>query len=357
MIRRARKMPAAAVLGLPLALLAAGAGSAAAATGVPYTDPDAAGTIGLCNQAGQQIASGSVSTTPFAWRAVSTVPAPSPYNNTGRTAVLVAYQPQQELPAGDWSGEQLTASSHYSNPTNPMAAATDGDTSLEGFIQDYPPKWDGFIELRMYLGTDNEPSYQEKYPVLNIKVTGSTWHAVGGGAVNCSSGTAESIETMLLPPSTTTTPKAAAQPAAAGATAGGSAGTSGGSGSTGTSGTSSANHGSGGVGSGKGGSNVSPATSIGGAAEATASTSSTPVGLIVGVIAAVVAALAAAWLLLSRRRRTGKAGPTADPGPGGGARGPVGAQGPDVGPQRDAGEGPAPDHDQATSQMAATKGE
>lgn len=347
-----RAVGAAAVLGL--ALVSGGpAASAGAATAVPYTDPGAAGTIGLCNQAGQQITSGNVNTKPFAWRAVSSVPAPSPYNNTGRTAVLVAYQPQQELPAGDWSGAQLTASSHYSNPTNPMAAATDGDTSLGTFIQDYPPKWDGFIELRMYLGTDNEPSYQEKYPVLNIKITGSTWHAVGGAPVSCSSGTAESIETVLLPSTTTTVPKASTQPASAGATAG----ASGGGGTPGAAGTSSPSQSAAASGSDKGGSKVSPATSGGGTSKTTASTSSTPVGLIVGVIAAVVVLLGAAWLLLSRRRRTGSAGPTTDPGPEGGAQGPGGVQGPDVGPQTDAGEGPVSDHEQATSQMAATKGE
>lgn len=349
------------LLAAPAAAVATAAGPARAATGVPYTDPAADGYLGLCNQAGQQVTSGSVNTTPFAWRAVSSVPAPSPYNNTGRTAVLDAFQPQQELPPGDWSGQQLTSSSRYSNPTNPMAAGTDGDGSLETFIQAFPPKWDGFIELRMYLGTDNEPAYQVKYPVLNLKVTGSTWHAVGGGTVNCSSGTAESIETMLLPPSTTTTaPKAATQPAAAGTTAGGgSSGTSGGSGGNSpASGTSSA---SGTV--AKGGSDAKPATTPGATPE-TASSSSTPVGLVVGIIAAVLVVLAAVWLLwllLVRRRRSGRAGPTADPGSGGaqGGGGPPGsgtAQQP-AAVQTDSGEGPVQDLDLATSQKAATKGE
>ena len=58
-------------------------GLASAATAVPYTDPAVAGSIGLCNQAGQQVTSGSVDTVPFAWRAVSTQPASAPYNNAG----------------------------------------------------------------------------------------------------------------------------------------------------------------------------------------------------------------------------------------------------------------------------------
>jgi hypothetical protein len=87
-----------------------------------------------------------------------------------------------------------------------MAAATGGDDSLEDFIEEYKPRWDGYLELRMYLGTKNAPVYSFHYPALAVKVTGATWHAVGGGPVNCRSGTAESLETMLLPKSATSPP-------------------------------------------------------------------------------------------------------------------------------------------------------
>jgi hypothetical protein len=109
------------------------------------------------------------------------------------------------LAPGEWSGEGLTASARYTNPNNPMAAATSGDDSLADFIQDFSPKWDGFLELRMYLGTENAQAYSLHYPALNIQVNGNTWTAVGGGQVNCQSGTAESIESIVLPTTTTTT--------------------------------------------------------------------------------------------------------------------------------------------------------
>ena len=195
---------AAGAVAQPLGGLLNGAAAAATAT-VPYTDPNAVGSIGLCNQAGQQITSGSISTAPFAWRAVSTQPAQAPYNNAGRTATLLAYLPLQALPAGDWSGEEMTSSSSYTNPANPMAAATKGDQSLQSFIEAYPPKWNGFVQLRMYLSTANHQAYEAQYPTLNIQVTGDTWQAVGGSPVNCASGTAVSIETVLLPTSTTST--------------------------------------------------------------------------------------------------------------------------------------------------------
>jgi len=168
---------------------------------VPYSDPGAVGYIGLCTEQGQQITSGSTSAAPFAWRAVSSTPAQVPYDGPSRTAILMAYQPIQGLAPGDWSGDQLTASSRYSNPANPMVAATATDWSLAQFLTEFRPEWDGLLQLRIYLGADNKPTYSVHYAALDIQVTGDTWHAVDGGPVNCASGTAESIESILLPAS------------------------------------------------------------------------------------------------------------------------------------------------------------
>ena len=49
---------------------------------------------------------------------------------------------------------RATASSRYTNSAHPMAAATGGDDSLEDFIEEFRPKWGGYLELRMYLGTE-----------------------------------------------------------------------------------------------------------------------------------------------------------------------------------------------------------
>lgn len=180
------------------ALLATPAHAASA----PFQDPAAQGYLGICDEAGQQVTSGSTATVPFAWRVVSTQPAVAPYNNSYRTAVLVAYQPINGEDPGLWSGEALTASSRYSNPSHPMAAATTGDMSLANFVRDFPPRWDGLVQLRLYLDTSDEPVYSRHYPTLDIQVTGSTWHALDGGVVNCHAGRAISIETILLPTTT-----------------------------------------------------------------------------------------------------------------------------------------------------------
>jgi hypothetical protein len=200
---RAAGRRVAAVALVSAALLIGAAAPALANSGVPYQDPSAAGFIGLCDRAGQPVTHGTINTKPFVWRAVSSVAAPAPYNGGGRTAALYAFQPQQSLPPGDWSGDQLTASSRYSNAADPMAAGTTGDLSLAEFIGEYRPVWDGLLELRMFLGAPDQQPYALSYPATDIQVTGNTWHVVDGGTLSCSSGRAESIESILLPKSTT----------------------------------------------------------------------------------------------------------------------------------------------------------
>jgi hypothetical protein len=269
------------------------ASAAAASSGPPYTDSSAVGYIGLCNQAGQQVTSGNVDAMPFAWRAVSTAPAQAPYNNASRTATLYAYQPQQGLAPGEWSGAQLTSSAHYTNPADPMAAATARDSSLEDFIDQYPPKWDGFLQLRMYLGAANEEQFVLNYPALDIKVTGDTWSA-GGGTVNCDSGSAESLESIVLPPTTTSPTRSNGAPS--GTTTGSGAHPSGGqNGSDGTAGSNSHPNGSDGT-------STDPGTRLS-ADSANSSRTASHAPLVIGVIAAVLVLLALSRYFFVRRRR------------------------------------------------------
>jgi hypothetical protein len=207
-------------LAAPMAPALVTAGPASAATTIPYSDPNASGYIGLCDQSGHQIASGRVDAAPFVWRAVSSVPAPDSYNGAGRTAALLGYLAMPALPPGDWSGELLTSSTRYSNPQAPTAEATRRDESLSALVADFPAQWEGFYELRIYLGAPDRETYQVKYPALNIQVKGNEWRAVGGGPVNCRASTAESVESILLPEAgTAPTPnqgQAVASPATAG---------------------------------------------------------------------------------------------------------------------------------------------
>jgi hypothetical protein len=199
--RRARLSLAVAVsvLGGSAVLGGASAAQAASTSAVPYHDPNAVGVVGFCDKAGHQVTSGSITTTPFAWRAVSSVAATAPYNTAGRTATLFAYQPRRGVAPGDWSGAQLTASARYTDASHPMAAATSRDLSLQSFMGQFAPQWDGLLQIRIFLGAPNQEIDSVTYPATTIKVTGSTWRVVGSTApVSCTSGTSTSIESLLL---------------------------------------------------------------------------------------------------------------------------------------------------------------
>jgi hypothetical protein len=166
---------------------------------VPYSDPGAIGFIGLCDRAGHPIHGGSTSDAPFAWLAVSSVAAPAPYNGDGRTATLLAFQPRQGVDPGQWSGSLLTASSRYTNPKHPMAQLTSGDLPLSDYLTTYPLRWDGLIQLRLYFGAPGRETSTRQYAATDIRVKGKRWTVVRGGDVDCKSGSAISMETLLTP--------------------------------------------------------------------------------------------------------------------------------------------------------------
>ncbi len=204
---------------IALLVMGAIAGPAQASSSVPYTDPAVTGALGLCDGHGHQITSGSTATQPFAALAVGSVAAPSEYTGTGRGAVLYAYQPIENVPASAWSGEELTDNSRYTNAAHPMSAATGGDPALQHVITDFPPKWDGLIQLRLYATAPDSPMDTTSYEALDITVNGTSWQAVDGTTVDCTAGSAVSVETTLLPKSALRTPAPAA-PAATTSSAG-----------------------------------------------------------------------------------------------------------------------------------------
>jgi hypothetical protein len=207
--------------------LAASSGSALAA-GVPYNDPDAVGTIGLCAQNGTPLTHGSVDDQPFVWKAIDSTAAAAPYNAPGASATLYAYQPRQDVDPRQWGGAQLSAASKFTNPAHPTAVMTGLDESLAGFLGAYSAQWDGLIQLRIFLGAPNQPIYSAKYDAATIKVSGNKWSLVSGDPnVACGSGSAVSLEQVLatdsaaaasLTAQTTQKPTQSAATGAAGAT-------------------------------------------------------------------------------------------------------------------------------------------
>lgn len=155
--------------------------AAAAAGTVPYTDAQATGYVNLYDKAGKPIRSGNVHDKPFVWAAASSLKAPAPYDGTGRKATLLAFQPRQGAAPGEWSGDQLTGSIAYPDPAQPTVRATADDFSLQDFVDGFPPRWDGMLQLRMYLSAPGQKAQSTGYASTDIKVSGQTWTIVGGG--------------------------------------------------------------------------------------------------------------------------------------------------------------------------------
>jgi hypothetical protein len=172
-----------------------------AATTVPWTDPHVHGSLTLCNRDDKPVTSGSLLTVPFVWSAVSSSAAPTGY--TG--AYLVVYQPIQYVDPADWSGYQLTDESVFSNRTTPKAQATNADLPLLFADHNYPPHWDNLYQLRMYFTGVNKQAITETYPAAVVRVSGNQWSLVQGGSTPCNSGTATSLESVMLPKSETGT--------------------------------------------------------------------------------------------------------------------------------------------------------
>ena len=207
-----RAASAAAVLAVALAVVGLGSSAALADSRAPYTDPKATSSLALCGKDGKQVTSGSITARPFVWRAVSSSAAPKPYDKAGRTATLFAFQPRPQVDAAQWSGDLLTASARYTDVRHPMAAATDLDEPLADFLDTYPARLDGYVQLRLYLGAPQEPAFTLQYATADIQVSGSTWHRVGAAPdVSCTSGTAVSLEAILPAASPSPTAKASAR--------------------------------------------------------------------------------------------------------------------------------------------------
>ena len=195
---------------------------AAAGATAPYTDAQATGYVTLYDKAGKAIKSGSVKDKPFVWKAVGTKPAAAPYDGQGHKATLMAYQPRKGVAAGAWSSDTLTASTVYSDTKHPTAQATAEDFSLQDFLAEFPPQWDGMVQVRLYLSAPKAQPQTTGYASTDLKITGDTWVVVGGGPGAGPGG-------VNIPGKVASTATASASPggsAAPGASSGASAGSS-----------------------------------------------------------------------------------------------------------------------------------
>jgi hypothetical protein len=145
------------------------------------------GYVGLCDLSGHNVTSGSIHSTPFVWKAVSSVQPPAAYRGVGENAVLNVYQARQDIDPQDWTGLNLVPATDYKRPKQPTAIATYKDYPFTQATLSLPPMWNGMYVLRMQYGKTGFGIYSATYPQTVIQVSGDQWHVISGGLVDCSS--------------------------------------------------------------------------------------------------------------------------------------------------------------------------
>ena len=156
----------------------------------PVANPPQAGGLLFFNAAGQQITGGSVSTSPLA----AYVEGTAVLNASDDKATLKAYTPVNGVPAGTWSGEQLSSSTVYPNtsappPLNtstlPVVTGSATDVSLATYVLSFPnddTSSDGYAGLYVLRLISSHPTTTTSYDSADIQITGTgptaTWSVV-----------------------------------------------------------------------------------------------------------------------------------------------------------------------------------
>ncbi len=152
----------------------------------PYEDPQAAGGITLCSGDGEPVTEGSVDDTPFAAVALGSTGVPSDLDDTGAVGTLYAYQPREGVSPSEFSGTAITAAGVLADPDRPAVAVTEDSWSVGDFVTAYPADFDGYVQLRLYLGTPAAGTLSDRpYDTADLRVDGDRWELVAGGSAAC----------------------------------------------------------------------------------------------------------------------------------------------------------------------------
>ena len=176
-MKRARLAIAAAAVVVAALVVGVSVWGTRASGGPGYSDPRSYASIRLFDAAGRPVTSGSIDAHPFVARAESTRPVPAAFHVTGCKATLLAYQPREGAPADAWSGDTLTGSMPVADLDHPAATATAQDFSLRDFLGEFPARWGGRVQLRIYFGAPGLGTLTTTYASLDITVTGDRWSA------------------------------------------------------------------------------------------------------------------------------------------------------------------------------------
>jgi len=158
---------------------------------VPYDDAQSAGLLTLCSADGKPVTEGRVTDRPFAAVVVGASGLPAVYDADGAVATLFAYQPRAGIATSEFSGVPLTAAATLVDPEQPAVTVTEDVWSVADFVSAFPATLDGYVQLRLVLGTPAAGTLTEDpYDTADIRVDGDSWELVRGGTASCSDATA-----------------------------------------------------------------------------------------------------------------------------------------------------------------------
>lgn len=152
---------------------------------VPYVDSRSAGKLTLC-AGGERVTGGKLADRPFAEYVLGETPLGEQYDAQGAVAALYAYQPRSGIDPSEFSGNVLTQAATLLDATEPAARLSDESWSLKDFTTAFPATLDGYVQLRLYLGTPAAGTLTtEPYDTADITVSGDEWKLASGGTQSC----------------------------------------------------------------------------------------------------------------------------------------------------------------------------
>ncbi len=152
---------------------------------VPYDDPRSTGSLTLCSADGEPVTEGSVDDRPFAAVVVGETGLPAKADPAGAVGTLYGYQPRAGVAPAEFSGSQITAATRLGEPAEPAVAVTADAWSIGDFAAAFPADLDGYVQLRLLLGTPAHGTLLDGYDTADLRIEGDTWHLVSGGRASC----------------------------------------------------------------------------------------------------------------------------------------------------------------------------
>lgn len=157
-----------------------------AAVDVPYDDAQSAGLLTLCSADGEPVTGGGLQDRPFADVVVGDTGIPAELDATGAVGTVFVYQPRAGVSTTEFSGTALTAAAELGDPGSPAVPVTEDAWTLGDFVTAYPADDDGFVQLRLYLGTPGAGTLSDHpYDTADLRVVGDRWELVRGGSASC----------------------------------------------------------------------------------------------------------------------------------------------------------------------------